>query len=900
MKKLERSLGLFSVIGICIGAMLGSGIFVLPGLAAAKTGPSVWIAYVIAGLCALPAALSKAELATALPTSGGSYIHIDRSFGPFIGTISGLGLWLANLLKGAFALVGFGVYLSVFTTLPLKLVAVGMLALIVLLNLVGVKKVGKIQIVIVLIALGSLAVLVVMGFPTLDPTVFQGPQLTQGFGGLLATAGFVFVSYDGVSKAAAVAEEVRHPETNLPIGILVSLFIVTIVYGLVVFIMSGNIPADVFVTTQRPVYLLAQQVGGPIIGTLGAVLGLLTMTSMANAGLLASSRFPFAMSRDKMLPAVLGSVNSRFLTPVVAVLLTGAVMAAAILLLDIERLAKLASAFVIAVFIVDNLCVIVLRESSAQWYKPSYRSPFYPWTQIFGVVSGIGLLAMMGLDAVVGLVIVVVPGALLYLFYGRNRTERIGEMGKIGGRKDLAFSHLKKDASGGAADAPRTTVLISLFGNERSPETIVEMGIALAEKHRLVVQHITEIHGNELVEPKLQLGPTLYSLQRRLTAMSKDRSIDIEFKTVASRDAAKTIHQESDSLAANCLVLAWGGRRHLGRFSRDPHAWLLSHIRCDLALFKDMGVRYIRKILVYANPGPHDVLVVTTADHLAKQYDAVLTLVQFVDDDVPAPIFQSHVDYLDELRHLCVSETKARILRGKSLIDAMTAETAYHDLLVLGAPPETGFKRLLLRNPEDKITAAAACSVLRLKTPELQTHTALRTKTDTSITARSPIQRYLALDCADVQLPHTKKDALFAHFARSLAKQVKAHNATEIEKALWDREKTQNTSVGHGLALPHATLDSAKTTILKVFTTARPVDYGASDGEKTDVFIATLGPPSDRQTHLELLGNVAQLVVGSSILRRLRSATTSAEAIAAIHDSVQEIEQEPGGRSSKT
>ncbi|MFT5762695.1 MAG: APA family basic amino acid/polyamine antiporter, partial [Saprospiraceae bacterium] len=144
MKKLERSLSLWSVIAIGIGGMLGSGIFVLPGLAAAKTGPSVWLAYLLAGLCVLPAALSKSELATAMPTTGGTYVYIERAFGPLFGTISGIGLWLSLMLKSSFALVGFGAYLIVLADLPLIPISLTFLGLILILNVFGVKKVGTV------------------------------------------------------------------------------------------------------------------------------------------------------------------------------------------------------------------------------------------------------------------------------------------------------------------------------------------------------------------------------------------------------------------------------------------------------------------------------------------------------------------------------------------------------------------------------------------------------------------------------------------------------------------------------------------------------------------------------------------------------------------------------------
>jgi APA family basic amino acid/polyamine antiporter len=129
------------------------------------------------------------------------------------------------------------------------------------------------------------------------------------------------------------------------------------------------------------------------------VVGVLTLLSMANSGVLASSRFPFAMARDKMLPGFLGSVNAKFMTPVYSIIVTAFVIGLAIIYLDVEKIAKLASAFKVLMFISVNLAVIVLRETNAQWYNPSYKSPFYPYVQVFGVISGIVLLAYLGLNA---------------------------------------------------------------------------------------------------------------------------------------------------------------------------------------------------------------------------------------------------------------------------------------------------------------------------------------------------------------------------------------------------------------------------------------------------------------------------------------------------------------------
>ena len=255
--------------------MLGSGIFVLPGLAAAKTGSSVWLAYLLAAVCILPAALSKSELATAMPSSGGTYVYIERAFGPFMGTVSGIGLWLSLLLKSSFALVGFGAYLSVIVNIEAgftKYVALVFLMLILLLNIFGVKKVGKVQIVIVTISLITLGLLLVFGLPQVTPVLLD-PFLLDGNLGLASTVAFVYISYAGVTKVAAIAGEIKNPGINLPRAMLLSLVIMTTIYVFVAFVLVGNLPLDALRTDLRPIYTAAFLFGGKQIGYLAAMVG---------------------------------------------------------------------------------------------------------------------------------------------------------------------------------------------------------------------------------------------------------------------------------------------------------------------------------------------------------------------------------------------------------------------------------------------------------------------------------------------------------------------------------------------------------------------------------------------------------------------------------------------------
>jgi len=445
LKKLQRSLNLSSVIAISIGGMLGSGIFVLPGLAAAKTGSSVWLAYLLAAICILPAALSKSELATAMPSSGGTYVYIERAFGPILGTISGIGLWLSLLLKSSFALVGFGAYLAVLVDIDfgyIKYISLFFLGLIMLLNIYGVKKVGKVQLVIVSFSLAGLFLLLFFGLPNINPDLLE-PVFLKGNCGLVATVAFVYISYAGVTKVAAIAGEIKNPSKNIPMAMLISLVIMAMLYVSIAFMLVGNISLEDLSTDIKPIYSLAFLLGGKYIGYAAAVLGIVTLVSMANSGVLASSRFPFAMSRDKLFPEFMSKIHPTKLTPVVTIVMTCILMALAILFLDVVKIAKLASAFMVMSFMLVNLCVIVLRETSVQWYVPTYKSPLYPFMQLFGVISGAVLLVFLGMIPLLSVFGLVVLGTLIYFIYG-TKSARTGVL-KLYGHRPASYLLVNKN-----------------------------------------------------------------------------------------------------------------------------------------------------------------------------------------------------------------------------------------------------------------------------------------------------------------------------------------------------------------------------------------------------------------------------------------------------------------------
>ena len=432
---LERSLGLYSTMMISMGAMIGSGIFVLPALGYKKAGPAVVVAYLLAAIIVLPAALSKAEMATAMPESGGTYLYIDRAMGPLFGTIAGIGAWFSLIFKSSFALVGLGAYLLLLVPISqgqIVIVALALGTLVVVLNISGTKLSGQVQAIIVSLVIVGITAFTINAGLFAETSRFT-PLRTDGNTGIVTAAAFVFVSYAGVTKIASVAEEVKEPGKNLPRAMLGSLGIMAVIYVGVVGAVVGLADPSVLKTggpdgtaSLTPMADGAAMLFGGAGVVVISVIAIVALTSMANAGVLSSSRFPLAMSRDQLLPPVLRRIDRRFKTPRNAVLLTGAVLLLLIAFVPVIELAKLASAFQILVFSFENLALIAFRLGNPTSYEPAFTAPGYPYVQIFGFLGCMALLTQMGLVPLLGAGGIIIGGAIIYLLYGRSRTDRVG------------------------------------------------------------------------------------------------------------------------------------------------------------------------------------------------------------------------------------------------------------------------------------------------------------------------------------------------------------------------------------------------------------------------------------------------------------------------------------------
>ena len=404
--ELKRELGLLDVFSVATGAMISPGLFVLPALAYAKAGPGMIVAYFIASLLIIPSVLSKAELATAMPRSGGTYFFVERSLGPIGGLFSGMAGWFSLALKSAFAVIGMALICEVilrdfcnahFTEWNIKMLAVLCCLLFAGLNIVSVKHTSRLQNLLVAVLLTILAAFVVAGAGSVDIMRFKvSPDTDIKFRAILATSGLVFISFGGLTKVASIAEEVKQPGRNLPRGMILAWFVVSVFYIVVITITVGVLDGVTLANSHAPI----SRAAGTFMGTPGFVIlsiaAAAAFITTANGGILAASRSPMAMSRDQLLPASLARINRRYRTPHTSILLTGGFMIASIVLLDIEMLVKTASTLMIILFILDNASVIIMRESKIQSYRPRFKSPLYPWIHIFAIIAYAVIIIDMG------------------------------------------------------------------------------------------------------------------------------------------------------------------------------------------------------------------------------------------------------------------------------------------------------------------------------------------------------------------------------------------------------------------------------------------------------------------------------------------------------------------------
>jgi len=239
----------------------------------------------------------------------------------------------------------------------------------------------------------------------------------------LITSGFIFISFGGLLKVANISEEVINPKRNIPLGMISSVIVVTILYTLVTYVITGTLNPTVFIDSLTPVADSAKIIMGNAGYIMIIIASLLAFFTTANAGIMSASRYPLALSRDQLLPSQLSILHGKYKTPVISTIITGIIIYLS-LLLPLEVLVKSASTVILTSYVLTNISVIILRESKITNYKPSFKTPFYPYLQIFSFILFTFFIVDLGKDAIEISLVFLFLSFCVYMFYGKKIKSR--------------------------------------------------------------------------------------------------------------------------------------------------------------------------------------------------------------------------------------------------------------------------------------------------------------------------------------------------------------------------------------------------------------------------------------------------------------------------------------------
>ncbi|MFC6721281.1 amino acid permease [Halobacteriaceae archaeon SHR40] len=741
-EELAKDLGLVSAMTIGIGTMIGAGIFVLPGVAANTAGPVVVVSFVVGGLIAMVNALSVSELGTAMPKAGGGYFYINKALGPMFGSIAGMGDWMGLAFASAFYCIGFGQYLAEFVPLPeiafLSPIQIGALfagLIFVAVNYIGAKETGGVQTVIVFILLSILTVFAIAGFASFDYATLAGEDGLAPFGtnAILPATALVFVSFLGYAKIATVAEELKNPGRNLPIAIIGSVGIVTVIYAILVTTMLGVIPwpdlsLDAPVAQAAEVSFPASiSLPGPLptIGGVAAAAGavmtvgaLLATASSANASILASARINFAMGRDKIVTNWLNEIHPNYATPYRSILVTGALIIVFIAALgrDIEILAKAASVLHLIVYALMNVALIVFREADVPEYDPDFTVPLYPITPILGAVLSLGLVAFMDAIEIALSGGFVVAALVWYFLYARNKTPQQGVLSEyIRSREDELPDQVVGAADAVAPDGNDGPTIMVALSNPRTESSLITLAGALAkhEGGRVLATHIVTVPDQTSLETASENREQLDTASEKLLTAAKadagEFDVPIETKTILSHRGFEEVFDAARSNDADTVVMGYGGARFAGGRAEGTLDELTHDLPCDFLVLDGQDLD-LSDVLVPTAGGRSSDLSAEIARALRDTLGVDVSLLHVVDEGEEA----SGREFLTEWG------TDHQLGDAEMLVETGDVETAIeqmgegYSLVIIGAT-ERGLLSRIVRG------SLVFDTIDRLETPVLLT-----------------------------------------------------------------------------------------------------------------------------------------------------------------------------------
>lgn len=717
-RRLRRQLNLAQVVMLGAAGTIGAQIFVLTGHAVGLVGPAMILVLLAGGLLTYSIALNYCEMGTAYPVTGGAMTYVREAYGNnILSFLVGSLDCLSSTFYAALSAVGFAYSLQVFLpSLPLVFTAIVVIGVFTLLNILGVTKVGNTQIILGGILLLCFVAYIVLGL--LRPAGFHWETfmaggaffIYKGAGNnlikILRAIALIYVAYVGFEVIADDAEEVQNPDRNIPLGILLSLTLVMVMYLLVALVTLGTIPWQELAGSETALTDAVRRFlpgwGVPMMVVAGIIA---TLTSI-NTSMLSATREAFTLSRDGAWPRPLSRLG-RFRTPYVAILVIGAISGVVAAIGVVDFLSYISSAGYLFVLFCASLAMIRLRKLYPDLKRP-FKVPFFPLTAYLAAATGFLIVAFTERQALLFLGGVM---AVCSIFYYTSRP--IAKM---------FASRIK------TAEPTKDRILIPV-ANPRTAESLVHLAAILAQASEdtgLCILTIVPMSSrlSQGVAKRLvaHLGRYQRALFDQITDDAEVRNVPLYTKMRPSPSISAGILDETRSHGdVKLILMGWPGRLDPLTLGDNVVKVVLQKAHTNVAALVDRGLERVHRILVPVGGGPHSRLAIRLAFEIAEQEHAQITALYCFRETYQTEELEDRMLLLREIIEDEFGSVPARITtrlaHADGVLKGILEETTrqQYDLIVMGASEEWASRTWLFGSIDDQIAEEAACSVVLVR-----------------------------------------------------------------------------------------------------------------------------------------------------------------------------------------